>query len=654
MRVLGIDNRIAFQRRPKKEEEEGLRNTIEKTYKALGTTDRIVITHGSCFPSQERNTYIGSPYGKAAKEYIKFLQLYGFNGNQLGPGGELETDDYEINPSPYNSSAFAKNTLFIDLEELTKEKYGKLLSEDTFKKLTYEQPKTNLSYDTTDFEEASHIYNIAMKEVYQNFKINLHKGQPQAIALNNEFQKFLEKNNERLADEGVFHVIAEKNGTDRISEWKNKLERNLISQLVNGDFEAINLYNKIYNENKKYIEQYKFSQFIATKQIKENKQWRDAKGFKFFNDLLVGCSNMDAWRYKDAFLDDYTIGAFDGSGNHQYWGIPAINPNKIFKGFDMQLDTGGQFLKEKIDSALEFCENIRIDHAMGLIEPFLIHKTKDGKLNGSYMSETIVNGKKLDDYYNYPRILEKIILPSLAEHGLKPKDPVWENICSNPKLFVDIYYNKLHLPELIQLEWSKAENRSNDNWFLIGSHDSIPAQNMLKRNWTRKSDAWNPLYLAGYLNQDPVRINKSKALCELIADTVNGEQKIGEELTKADRERVKAKFAELLTKEKFQISFADLLGITDITYNIGGTNNNTNWKERIPYNYQDKYYKNLSSANPTALNIPEVLKMALQARIDMKVAHSQNPKAERNRLYKEYSPLLKELQKYENILKEPE
>ena len=212
----------------------------------------------------------------------------------------------------------------------------------------------------------------------------------------------------------------------------------------------------------------------------------------------------------------------------------------------------------------------------------------------------------------------------------------------------------MHLPELIQLEWSKSENRSSDNWFLVGSHDSIPAQNMLERDWTRKSDAWNPLYLAGYLNQDPQRLNKSKEFCELIADTVNDIPKEGEELEKADRERVKAKFAELFTTKKFQVSFADLLGITDVTYNIGGTSNDDNWKERISANFLDNYYDNLSSDNPTALNIPEILKMALQAHIDMEIVHSSDQDKTRKILYEKYTPLLNDLQKYADILKEPE
>ena len=666
MKVLGINNTITFERRPTNEEEPGLRKACQQAYEAMGSTDRIVITHGSCFPSIGRNTYIGSPYGNAAKEYIKFLQLYGFNGNQLGPGGELEMHNGKVNRSPYNSSAFAKNRLFIDLEELTTDKYGNILSKETFNNVTIPIESTGKDYDMTDFNEAVQTYNTALSESYKNFKTNLAKGQPQAIALNEEFNAFLDKHNERLTDEGIFKVLANYYGTDKFGTWGNKLDQNLMAEIHKNNPDAIERYNSIKNTNKNSIEQYKFEQFIATKQIKENKEWRDKQDFKYINDLLIGCSKMDEWRFKDAFLDNYSIGAFEYSGKHQLWGIPALDPKKIFKGADMKLNTGGKFLKEKLDFNLEFCENTRIDHALGLVEPYLIRKDSIvfdnngnidySKLHGSFMSETYENGQKIDDYYNYPRIIEKIILPTLKEHNLKPTDPIWETVCSNPKMFKEIFYEKHKLPELIQLEWARSEKQGRTRWAIVGSHDSLPAQLMIKQQgWIRQSPAWEPMYLAGYLNQDPQRLDENKSFCEEISD-INPDKSLkeGEMLDKADKARVKAKFAELLTSRRFEISFADLFGINDIIYNIGGVNSKDNWRERIPANFLDKYYENLSSENPTALNMPEILKMALQAEIDMAVTNSGDKQIARKNLYEQYQPLLDELQKYADILKEPE
>lgn len=673
MHVLGIDNRISFERRPKQDEEYGLKSTIAKTYEALGTKERVIITHGSCFPALNRSTYIGSPYGNAAKEYIKFLTLYGFNGNQLGPGGELEFKDGEIKKSPYNASAFAKNRMFIDLEQLTQDKYGKILSEKTFENVTTVPETGDKNYDTTNFAEAAKTYDIALAESYKNFKANLSKGQPEALALNKEFNTFLKRHDERLTDEGIFKILAKHYNTDETDDWNNDLDSNLIVHINEGDLDAIDRYNDIKNSNKNEIEQYKFEQFIATKQIKENKDWRDKLGFKYINDLLVGCSKMDRWRYKEAFLPDWEMGARESEGTSQRWHIPVIDPKKIFvnKNGKNELNIGGKFLKEKIDFALEFCENIRVDHAIGLVEPYLLSKSasdsdfenKDnpGAKNTNlekYISELKdENGEEYDRYWDYPKLLTDLILPALHEHGLTNDMPVWEDICSYPDRFVKIYEQQLNLPKIQNLDWSRAQEKLNsgrvNDWYLVGSHDNIPAMTYMQRigdmkdgskgEYTREHDAWNTGYLAGYLNMDDDRDNIQNIRKELI-DLYNSN----------DRERIRAKFAELMTTPKFQISFADLLGITDVTYNIGGSKRKENWEERISADYLDKYYENLSSENPTALNIPELLKKALQAKIDMQVMQSNDKNKTRAELNEKYKPLLADLQKYADILKEPE
>lgn len=668
MHILGISNKISFERRPTKKEEPGLQKTIEKAYNALGTKDRVVITHGSCFPALNRSSYIGSPYGSAAKEYIKFLSLYGFNGNQLGPGGELEHENGKVMPSPYNSSAFAKNKLFIDLEELTKNKYGKILSQETYLKITELPDISEKNYDMTDFTRAEKTYNTALAESYKNFRANLVKGQPEAIALNKEFQAFLNKHNERLTDEGIFKVLAKYYNSDDSDSWESEIDSNLMIHLRNGDINAIERYYNIKKNNRNDIEQYKFEQFIATKQIKENKDWRNKTGFKYYNDLLVGCSQMDKWRYKDAFLPDWEMGARESGGISQRWNIPVIDPKKIFKNDKYELNTGGEFLKEKINFALEFCENIRIDHAMGLIEPYIMLKNAPdsefvaGNNKNSNVEKYISelkdhNGNEYDKYWDYPKLLTKLILPALKEHKISQDMPVWEDLCSYPSRFVEIYDKELNLPKIINLDWVRAQealktNRNGD-WYLLGSHDSQPAMTYMQRTgnlkdgskgeYTREHDAWNTNYLAGYLNMDDGRKNIGTIRNELekIYDT-------------NDKERVRAKFAELMTTPKFQISFADLLGITDVTYNIGGSKRPENWKERISADYLDKYYENLAGENPTALNIPDLLKKALQAKIDMQVMQSENKDKTRTELNEQYEPLLNDLQKYADILKAPE
>ena len=232
---------VVFGRRPTRAEEPFVQNTMNRAYDFMGTKERAVITHGSCFPAYDRNTNIGSPYGNGAKEWTKFLALYGFNAQQLGPGGELEKG---VN-SPYKSSAFAKNRLFIDLLDLTGDKYGNLLSKETYNNVTKPLEITDKNYERTDFDAADATYDIALKEVYKNFRKNLAKYQPQAVALDREYSAFLKKNDDRLTDEGIFKVLSDKYGTDDYESWSD-LDHHLISRVDRGDVDAVLHYKDLY------------------------------------------------------------------------------------------------------------------------------------------------------------------------------------------------------------------------------------------------------------------------------------------------------------------------------------------------------------------------------------------------------------------------
>ena len=664
MRILGINNVVNFQRKPTKLEEPELQATVNKAYDLIGVKERAVITHGSCFPSVERDTYIGSPYGESAREYIKFLALYGFNGNQLGPGGLLETD---VN-SPYKSSAFAQNRLFIDLKELTTDKYGNILSRSTYEGVTSEPRINNKNYSLTDFKKSKRVYDIALKEAYNNFKTGLKTQQPELIKLRVEYGQFLKRHNQRLLEEGIFQVLAKENGTDDYTTWLNQKDARLITDLRKGDVLADERFSEIYHSNVDEINQYKFEQFIATKQIKEHQVWRQERGFDYINDLLVGCSKMDAWRYEDAFLDDWEMGAFEGNGISQRWHIPVIDPKKIFANGDYDLNIGGEFLKEKISFALEFCENLRVDHVMGLVEPYLMSKNahdSDFITNPTYVKNKDIEkyiselkdpqnaNQEYDLYWDYPKLIEKLVLPTFREYGLDKNSAVWEDICSWPDRFKQVYAEQ-QLPKITNLDWAKASDMVKyepENWFILGSHDNIPAMNYLKRTaklnngevveYTRKQQPWNGRYLAEYLNQDDTRANIVE-IRKTLEDLYN----------KDDKAIVRAKFTELMTTPKFQISFDDLLGITEVVYNVPGQNLESNWKARISPDFIDKYYENLSSGDSTALNIPELLHDALQAKIDIQVREHNYDQDFKSQIYAEAQPVLDKLAHFAEVLKE--
>lgn len=330
-----------------------------------------------------------------------------------------------------------------------------------------------------------------------------------------------------------------------------------------------------------------------------------------------------------------------GEYGPQLWNIPVLDPKKLFND-DGSLGDAGLYMKKKLDASLDNFENVRIDHALGLIDPYIYDKNS---VNGNDFSHFRANNisymPDIDPDGSYKKVLNKIILPTLAEHGIDKDYPVWEDLCTDTQTFNEIYHEKNHLPGITQLEYMRAENSQDDgDWGLVGSHDSDPATKMIKKDWVKDHDAWNIFYLAGFLNSNLKRAKYRDSFCKQIAEN--------------DSDRIKAKFAELfLTCKKIQISFADFFGI-DKTYNEGGKENDTNWKLRLNKDYEDSYYKNLSSERPTALNMPEILKIAVQAKADMnalKEAQRTGKEPQENNS-PEVENILNNLDKYEKILKE--
>jgi 4-alpha-glucanotransferase len=342
--------------------------------------------------------------------------------------------------------------------------------------------------------------------------------------------------------------------------------------------------------------------------------------------MLVGFSPADEWAHQDLFLKDYRMGCPYGGkdGGIQRWNVHVLYPKKLFDS-DGNLGEAGKYLKLKLKDALTNFDNVRIDHVLGLVDPFIYSK------NG-YRQGNINDMPDIDPDKNYQKVLDKIILPTLKEYGIDKYSPVWEDLVTETPVFVDIYYGKNGLSGITPLEYKKGEHlKDSNNWALVGSHDSDPAHVMVKKDWIRANEAWDPRYLAGVLNA----ASDSREYCKKIASD--------------DNERVKAKFAELfMMGDKVQISFADFFGI-DKTYNQGGNDENpNNWKLRLNKDYEDTYYENLASENPTAINMPEILKLALQGEAEMKIAKGEQPE----KVWSETDKILFALDKYAQILKE--
>ena len=662
---IGTQRRQAqpvFQRQLRPDElEDYQKNTIEPALKYLGVENLAMILHGSCYPVEEMDLGVGSPNGRAAQKMIEFEKLHGFNSNQLGPMGEVTKGDI----SPNSASVFALNRLFIDVNELAKDEYANILPKGMVEdyEILYFNEGTPVAY--SKFFDAYESNEKIIKKAYFNLREKVRSKEPKALKLKDEYEEFKKNKGPMAVKAALFEVLSKTYGTRDVDKWENETDRNLIQLVESGDEEGMSRYKQLLVREKDEIHTYIFAQFLEYKQLKENKKFRDRIGFEYINDNLIGNDKSEEWMYKDIFVKNYRIGCPDGGQNNgpQLLDIPLLNPKKLFNP-DGSLGPAGKFLRDKIESQLEYCENIRIDHAIGLVDPFIydknsVVKTADGYDLSKFRGGNISRMKDVDPHEDYKRILRFIVLPLLEKHNIPIEKVVWDNLGNQTDTFRNIYSNELHIPGITQLHWSRGEGAPRSNWLLMGSYDEPSAISYVKdinvRNrFDSDNSAWHVDYLSGFLNPDPARTREKL--------------RMKDKLLRDPQERVKAKFAELfLTGKQVQIPFSDFFGIEE-RYNLKGQKSAANWKLRLSKDYRKAYYKNLSSEHPTAINMPEVLKMAVQAKADHDVVNysktyaqlpdgscdQQQIKQYRKYVNERLAPLMEKLTHYEKVLKEKE
>ena len=111
------------------------KNIVTEALKILNKKHLAFISHANSFPAEEgKNTGFGSINSNAAKKLIDFLSGV-FTDVQLGPSGKTKS----IDASPYTGTIFSNNPLFIDLEQLTTEKWHNILSKETYNRIHHQQ-----------------------------------------------------------------------------------------------------------------------------------------------------------------------------------------------------------------------------------------------------------------------------------------------------------------------------------------------------------------------------------------------------------------------------------------------------------------------------------------------------------------------------------
>lgn len=591
-------------------------STIRKALKVLGKKNFVFIMHNGSFPSLDNeNTGFGTINSTAGRNFIDYAAGL-FDAIQMGPAGKTKSSD----SSPYTGTIFSNNPLFIDLKQLTTDKWFKILSENTFNDIVANNPnknknKTSYSYITKRQAEA-------LSEAYKNF-----------IKLNNanlmkEFEQYKKDNSVWLDKDSLYEALSIEHGTDFWPKWKSETDKNLFNP--KSDKEKIEYAKRIEEVSKQYkneIDEYKFIQFVLYKQNLETKKYADSKGIKMIADRQVAFSDRDTWAYQSLFLEGWCLGCppdyFSKDG--QAWGFPVIDPDKMFNA-DGSLGDAGILMKNLYKKM--FRENpggVRIDHIVGLIDPWVykagkkpmpeqgagrlysspehpeLKKYAIAKLEDLDNSLTSDNEKRVKSLTHeqiklYGRLIEKIVIAAAKEEGLTKDSIVCEDLgtLTNPVAAVMKEYELLGM-RLTQFtvptepeDPYRCKNITEKCWAMIGTHDNQPVS-----VWAKNMVHTHEGYLhVKNLVEDLFKEEPDKDA--LIVKMTNDEEFLKE-----------TKLVELFAckAENIQIFFTDYFNMTE-TYNVPGTSGDKNWSLRLPNNFETMQ----------TIDLPTILKKAIIAR----------------------------------------
>ena len=604
--------------------EQQQKRIIKEALNVLGKKNLAFIAHAGSFPSEiGKNTGFGNATSNAAKNLIDYLSGIFI---QLGPAGKTKSCD----ASPYTGTIFSNNPLFIDLEQLTTDEFFNILSLETYKKICDENPNKD-----TNRTAYSYIYakqEEALKEAYNNFKkINPFK-------MVEALEKFKKDNEMWLEKDALYEALSIENGNDYWPIWENEDDKHLFNPKNQEEKEKFE--KRIAEIKDKYadeIEFYAFKQLLSSMQNSKIKDYALSKDIKMIADRQVAFSDRDVWAYQSLFLDGWMLGCppdlFSDDG--QAWGFPVINPDKMYNE-DGSLAEAGKLMKALFKKM--FVENpggVRIDHLVGLIDPWVYRADKSpkpedgaGRLYSSPEHEVLSKYAvaTLDDLNEevtcdmekriktltpeqitkYGRLIEKIVVGAAQEVGLNKDAIVCEDlgtvtypVASVMKQFglQGMCLTQFVIPEEPEHAY-RCKNIKPKSWVMVGTHDNQPisvwADNIVNTH-------------EGYLH--------GKNLAEdLYPDATEEEQEeIAVRLSKDADFMLFNKLVEIFAceAENVQIFFTDFLGLKE-TYNVPGTSGDANWSLRVPDNYAEVYENNLK--NGCAMNLALLLKQAIISR----------------------------------------
>ena len=609
MRIQPVDNSTAFKRKPNAKEMQVYTSSVNKGLELLGKQVDVILHNSSAPAVAAENTGIGSLFSRTTiTKLFPFLKSHGIKGIQQEPNGLRKV----LDNSPYAPESNAKNIYMIPLEKLTTEEYGNILSKKTFDSIVQNNP----SKDEVHYPYIRTMYEVALREAYGNAKNS------------KEFLEFKTARESDFEQGAIYRILSKIHGNDNFTIWANNDSYTDKELDLTNKSTGVNSWDKLdktlYSSNspkakariaelkEKYADDYDyyiFQQMILEKENEKSNKLAQETGIKIIGDSPVASTDVENWVNKNLFLKGMAIGCppdyFSKSG--QRWGFPYYNPKEIFNA-DGSLGKAGEALKKKYEEYFaSFPGGLRIDHVIGLIDPFIYTKSSNKMTNTNsgriYSQFTGEFQKKTDE--EYAALLTKIIIPAAQKYGHDISSVICEDL-GDRNIPTERVMKKLNLSGISVTQFDhRGATAPERNLIMLGSHDNPSFLEFVQ-------DLFN-------FGDDKVKkarfLKKTKLLAEDTAPKEATKEELKEYIKTLRSDKLKfiaASFTELFTSpaKRVQIFFADFWGLGK-TYNRPGTTQG-NWALRLGEDFENDYYKAASEGK--APNLAGTVAAALRQR----------------------------------------
>lgn len=636
MKIEKFNNQLSFGRalttKERKEFEE-VQNDVKKLIGNDGTN--ILIVQDTCLPC-ENDVGVSNLGNKDALQFFDLMKTYmGINAIKVLPQGEIMPMEKKggLFYSNYSSTALSLGIQNIDLERLTQDNYGNILSNDDVKAVV----EANNAIDKDEFANLSNVlpknlsiasqaqtpFTKALDKAYGNFMFK----KPEALT--KKFEQYKQDNQKRLESKALYNVLIKEYGNNNPFCWTNRENVEVDKNLYNPNYDLQKRQKRIEElkeNNKIEIDKYYFEQFLADEHLNENRQKLNEKKLKLFGDCLIGFSIDEVWAHPDAF---------EKGGNSSYpfanigWGLPALKYSEIKN----PSSEANKLLMEKVEFFAKRYDGIRLDVGWAYVSPSIndLDKSVVNKYTNKHdnvytidnLDETLLNRIeskikeiKGDKFDKNDVIYE--IEASPSDFSLFPNGNIRSEF-KNHKFVQSTAYMNSNYATVSDL--SRRQVKDDGYFYMTNNHDHISLRRLSEGDE----------YIDGIHDDENGNLNErlEKQRIALVKELHLPENTDLKSATNFAR----AKFAQIKMAKNDKVFYMDIYGRNQ-EFDAQNLNGPKNYRYKIPKDYEKAYHQALQDVH--GLNTMDAYQKVMEAK----------------GLDKTHKSLYKKVKKYAKILYE--